>query len=65
MSGTITTPDGRQDEVWLSKATQRNNRRKTRRQIAELQRRLDVETLTAAQQSIIESEIAALEERFR
>ncbi|MEO0882910.1 MAG: hypothetical protein AAFY34_09255 [Pseudomonadota bacterium] len=65
MSGTITTPDGRQDEVWLSKATQRNNRRKTRRQIAELQRRLAVETLTAEQRSRIESEIAELEERFR
>jgi len=65
VSGTITTPDGRQDEVWLAKATQRNNRRKTGRQIAELERRLEVETLTAEQRSSIESEITALEERFR
>ena len=67
MSGAITTPRGRQDRVWLVWATQRNNRRRTTRQIATLERRLAnlsppeddalIATLTA--------ELATLRARYR
>lgn len=65
MSGTIAMASGRADDRWLFFAVQRNNRRRTIRQIAYIQRRLDHEVLDMDQRSRLEAELADLRTRFR
>ena len=62
---TISIQGARDDDAYLAWAVQDNNRQRTRRQRAYIQRRLDHETLSAASRTALEAELAALSGRHR